>query len=140
MQVSPSFTGTGVFSLGSRFKFSGHTQKQALQQVQNHHRQPPQVRVVKRWKIKCFKYVCNLNIYAYVCICNTLFSLLFYQFTRRPSKRYLRRKNDKTLDGNEDEAVQGKFYNFNFSTIQRMQTNIKYQHRRKAIFTNISHN
>lgn len=41
VQVSPSFGGTGVFSLGSRFRFSGSTEKQALSQVQSVRRPPP---------------------------------------------------------------------------------------------------
>lgn len=43
LQVSPSFVGTGVFSLGSRFRYSGHTEKQVMQQVQSVRRQQPQV-------------------------------------------------------------------------------------------------
>jgi hypothetical protein len=43
--VSPSFGGTGVFSLGSRFRYSGHTEKQVMQeQLQSVRRQPPQVK------------------------------------------------------------------------------------------------
>ena len=42
VQVSPSFVGTGVFSLGSRFRYSGHTEKQVLQQVQSVRRQQPE--------------------------------------------------------------------------------------------------
>ena len=43
VQVSPTFSGTGVFSLGSRFRYSGSTEKQVLQQVQNIRRPQPQV-------------------------------------------------------------------------------------------------
>ena len=46
-KVSPSFGGTGIFSLGSRFKYSGHTEKEALQQVQSTQRQPPEVLLAK---------------------------------------------------------------------------------------------
>ena len=46
-KVSPSFGGTGIFSLGSRFKYSGHTEKEALQQVQSTQRQPPEVLITK---------------------------------------------------------------------------------------------
>ena len=42
VQVSPSFVGTGVFSLGSKFKYSGSTEKQALQQIQSVRRQQPE--------------------------------------------------------------------------------------------------
>lgn len=42
VQVSPSFVGTGVFSLGSRFRYSGHTEKQVMQQVQSVRRQQPE--------------------------------------------------------------------------------------------------
>eukprot|EP00095_Tigriopus_kingsejongensis_P005999 maker-scaffold505_size153196-snap-gene-0.22 protein:Tk05999 transcript:maker-scaffold505_size153196-snap-gene-0.22-mRNA-1 annotation:"4.1 G protein " len=42
VQVSPSFGGTGVFSLGSRFRFSGSTEKQALSEVQSIRRPQPQ--------------------------------------------------------------------------------------------------
>ena len=48
IKVSPSFGGTGIFSLGSRFRYSGHTQKEALQQVQNTQRQPPQVKDIAK--------------------------------------------------------------------------------------------
>ncbi len=43
VQVNPGFGSSGgVFSLGSRFRYSGHTEKQVLQQVQSVQRQPPQ--------------------------------------------------------------------------------------------------
>ncbi len=45
VQVSPSFAGAGVFSLGSRFRYSGHTEKEAVKQVQNVRRQTPKVTV-----------------------------------------------------------------------------------------------
>ena len=43
VQVNPGYGGTGVFSLSSRFRYSGHTEKQVMEEVQNVRRQPPQV-------------------------------------------------------------------------------------------------
>ena len=53
LQVSPGFGGTGVFSLGSRFRYSGHTEKQVMQEVQNVRRQPPQVCVLSLVSVFC---------------------------------------------------------------------------------------
>ena len=44
VQVSPgSFNGSTAFSLGSRFRYSGHTEKEALRQANSVRRQPPKV-------------------------------------------------------------------------------------------------
>ena len=55
LQVSPSFVGTGVFSLGSRFRYSGHTEKQVMQQVQSVRRQQPQVIIQLFFCFNCIR-------------------------------------------------------------------------------------
>ena len=59
LQVSPGFGGTGVFSLGSRFRYSGHTEKQVMQEVQNVRRQPPQVCVLSLLYLVVVGNICS---------------------------------------------------------------------------------
>jgi hypothetical protein len=89
--------------LGSRFRYSGHTQTESLQQVKSAQRQPPQVE--NGSYTYCLEIPRNI-IYLFI-ETDIYYFYIHIQFTRKPSKRYSRRKCDTTNTENEEPNRRG---------------------------------